>query len=69
MFHERYTANLYVVDLGSELEPLILLAAHDGTDIRTVDAHNPVPLLLLFRQVALLTTDFLQCGQTLLQFC
>ena len=40
-----------VVDLSSELHPLVLLTSDDGTDVRTVDADNAVFHLLFLEQV------------------
>ena len=47
MLDEGYSVNLYVVDLGSELHALVLLASDYGTDIGAVYADNAV-LDLLF---------------------
>ena len=47
MLDEGYSVNLYVVDLGSELHALVLLASDYGTDIGAVYADNAV-LHLLF---------------------
>ena len=47
MLDEGYPVNLYVVDLGSELHALVLLASDYGTDIGAVYADNAV-LNLLF---------------------
>ena len=46
---EGYSINLYVVDLGSELHALVLLAPDYGTDIGAVYADNAVLNLHFFQ--------------------
>ena len=42
MLDERDAVDLNVVDLGTELDTLVLLAAHYRADIGTVDADDAV---------------------------
>lgn len=51
---ERDALDLDVVDPGFELHTFVLLSAHYGTDIRTVDADDAVPDLLPVEVVGLL---------------
>lgn len=65
---ERDAAGLYVVDLGSELDALVLLAAHNRTDIRTVDADDAVPHFLSVEVLPLLTVYFSDCQDAFVLF-
>lgn len=65
---ERDAVDLYVVNLGSELDALVLLAAHNRTDIRTVDADDAVPHFLLVKVVPLLTVYFSDCQDAFVLF-
>lgn len=47
MLDERDAVDLNVVDLGTELDTLVLLAAHYRADIGTVDADDAVLHFLL----------------------
>lgn len=68
MFHERDTVNLDVVDLGSELDALVLLAAHYRTDIRAIDAYDAVLHLLPVEVVSLLTEYLSDCQDAFMLF-
>ena len=55
MFNERDAVYLDVVDLGPELDALVLLSSHYRTDIGSVDADDAVSHLLPVEVVSLLT--------------
>lgn len=69
MLDERDAVNLDVVDLGSELDALILLAAHYRTDIGAVNADDAVPHILFIEVVGLLTVDLTDGRDTFVLFC
>lgn len=56
MLDEGYSINLDVVDLGSELHSLVLLASDDGPDVRTVYADDAFLHLLFLSKQALQST-------------
>lgn len=62
---EGYSINLYVVDLGSELHALVLLASDDGSDVGTVYTDNAMLHLLFLSQRVLLAEHFFQGTKTL----
>ena len=61
VFNERDAVNLDVVDLGAELDPLVLLAAHYRADVRTVDRDDAAPDFLFVEMIGLLAADFQDC--------
>lgn len=61
---ERDTVDLDVVDLGSELDAPVLLAAHYRTDIGPVDADDAALHFLSAEVVGLLAVYFSDCQDT-----
>lgn len=69
MLDERYAVNLDVVDLGSELDALVLLSPHYQMDIWSVDADDAVFHILFIEVVRLLTVDHTDGCDTFVLFC
>lgn len=69
MLDERDAVDLNVVDLGTELDTLVLLAAHYRADIGTVDADDAVLHFLFIEMVGLLTMDFFNCHDAFVLLC
>lgn len=65
---ERDAVDLYVVDLGSELDACVLLAAHYRADIGPVNADDSVLHLLMVEVVGLLTVYFSDCQDAFVLF-
>ena len=54
MLDERDAVDLYVVDLGPELDPLVFLSPYDGPDVRAVDTYHAPMHFFLFQKLMLL---------------
>ena len=65
MLDEGYSINLDVVDLGSELHSLVLLASDDGPDLRTVYADDAFLHLLFLSKCSLLAIHLFKSEETL----
>ena len=66
---ERDAVDLYVVDLGSELDALVLLAAHYRADIGPVDADDAVLHFLSVEVTGLLAVYFSDCQDAFVLLC
>lgn len=69
MLDERDAVNLDVVDLGSELDSLVLLATHYRTDIGAVNADDAVFHFFFIEVVGLLTVDLEDGCDAFVLFC